>query len=332
VTGSCTQTGIQIDEGAPDTIKESWPPGAKGVSYVFNRGVPVSVRYDAIYHETYYQKAEMGIYAQDQWTKGRATFNMGLRFDYYNGYIPEVREPAHDFTAALEYPAVHGAPAWKDINPRLGFAYDLFGNGRTAAKVSFGRYVSMTGNTQVRNYHPFSRAINTTTRAWTDANGNYFPDCNLKNFAQNGECGPLANSNFGKSNPNATEYAQDVRKGWGIRPYTWDLGAELQHQLGALVSVTGGYYRNLDGGFIVTDNTRVGPENYFDLLRHGAARRPPKGGGYQICGLCDVNADRFGGVSNLVTQSKISGSRSDQRFRGPQLRRGAQRRACRRRC
>ena len=112
VTGShAFKTGIQIDEGYSDTIKEGTGlPGAKGVSYVFNRGVPVSVRYDAIYHETYYQKAELGIYAQDQWTKGRATFNMGLRFDYYNGYIPAVREPAHDFTAALEYPAVHGAP------------------------------------------------------------------------------------------------------------------------------------------------------------------------------------------------------------------------------
>jgi hypothetical protein len=310
VTGShAFKTGIQIDEGYSDTIKEGTGlPGAKGVSYVFNRGLPVSVRYDAIYHETYYQKAELGIYAQDQWTKGRATFNMGLRFDYYNGYIPAVQEPAHDFTAALEYPAVHGAPSWKDIDPRLGFAYDLFGDGRTAAKVSFGRYVAMTGNTQVRNYHPLFRAINTTTRAWTDADGDYFPDCDLKNFGTNGECGPLANSNFGKSDPNATDYAQDVRNGWGIRPYTWDLGAEMQHQLSALVSVTGGYYHNLDGAFVITDNTRVGPEN-FSSYCVTAPLDPglPKGGGYQICGLYDVNADRFGAVSNLVTQSSNFG-------------------------
>lgn len=310
VTGShAFKTGIQIDEGYSDTIKKGTGlPGAKGVSYVFNRGIPVSVRYDAIFHETYYQKAEMGIYAQDQWTKGRATFNMGIRFDYYNGYIPAVQEPAHDFTAALEYPAVHGAPAWKDINPRLGLAYDLFGNGRTAAKVSFGRYVSMTGNGQVRNYHPLNRSINSTTRAWTDANGNYFPDCNLRNFSQNGECGPLQNSNFGRSDPNATEYAKDVRNGWGLRPYTWDLGTEVQHQLGALMSVTGGYYHNLDGAFIVTDNTRVGSESYSPYCIT-APRDPrlPKGGGYEICGLYDINTDRFGQVSNLITQSKNFG-------------------------
>ena len=310
VTGSHTfKTGFQIDEGYSDIIKEGTGlPGAKGVSYNFNRGVPVSIRYDAIYHETYYQKAEMGVYAQDQWTKGRATINMGLRFDYYNGYIPAVNEPAHDFTAAAQYPAVHGGPAWKDISPRAGFAYDLFGNGRTALKVSVGRYVSMTGNTQVRNYHPLFRAVNTTTRAWTDTNGNFVPDCDLKNFGQNGECGPLANSAFGKSDPNATAYAKDVTNGWGIRPYTWDMGGEVQHQLGRLMSLTGGYYHNTDGAFFVTDNTRVGPEN-FSSYCITAPKDPglPKGGGYQVCGLYDVNPDKFGIVASQVTQSSNFG-------------------------
>ncbi len=313
VTGSHTfKTGFQIDEGYSDIIKEGTGlPGAKGVSYTFNRGVPVSIRYDSIYHETYFQKAEMGVYAQDQWTKGRATINMGLRFDYYNGYIPAVKEPAHDFTAAAEYPAVHGAPSWKDISPRLGLAYDVFGDGRTAVKASFGRYVSMTGNNQVRNYHPLFRAVNTTTRAWTDANGNFVPDCDLKNFGQNGECGPMANSSFGKSDPNATSYAKDVTNGWGIRPYTWDMGAEVQHQLGRLMSLTGGYYHNSDGAFFVTDNTRVSPENFSPFcVTAPKDAHLPKGGGYQVCGLYDVNPDRFGVVSNEVTQASNFGKQT----------------------
>ena len=31
---------------------------------------------------------------------------------------------------------------WKDISPRVGFAMDVFGNGRTAVKASVARYVA----------------------------------------------------------------------------------------------------------------------------------------------------------------------------------------------
>ena len=31
---------------------------------------------------------------------------------------------------------------WKDISPRVGFAMDVFGNGRTAIKASLARYVA----------------------------------------------------------------------------------------------------------------------------------------------------------------------------------------------
>ena len=31
---------------------------------------------------------------------------------------------------------------WKDLSPRVGFAWDVFGNGRTAVKASVARYVA----------------------------------------------------------------------------------------------------------------------------------------------------------------------------------------------
>jgi hypothetical protein len=310
ITGThAFKAGVVWDQGYSDQSNEGLGrPGAKGVSYQFNRGIPVGLLYNAIFHETYYQKAELGVYAQDQWTFKRVSLNYGLRFDYYNGYIPPVDEPAHDFTPAVTYPAVHGGPAWKDINPRLGLAYDLSGNGRTALKASFGRYVSMTGNGQVRQYNPLNSSVNSTTRSWNDTNGNYLPDCDLKNFATNGECGPMANSNFGKANPNAIRYADDVRRGWGIRPYTWDIGTELQHQLSATMSLTAGYYRNYDGAFVVTDNVNVTTAD-FDTFCITAPQdsRLPNGGGYQVCGLADVNPGKFGQVSNVVTQSSNFG-------------------------
>ena len=310
VTGThAFKTGVQWDEGRSDTenIGTGWP-GAKGISYQFNRGMPVALRYDAIFRERYYQKAELGLYAQDQWTKKRLSVNYGVRFDYYNGYVPPVHESAHDFTPEVSYPAVHGGPAWKDLNPRVGAAYDLSGNGKSAFKVSFGRYVAMTGNGQVRQYNPLNSSINNTTRSWNDLNGNYLPDCDLRNFAQNGECGPMANSLFGRANPNATLFAEDVRNGWGIRAYTWDLGTEVQHQLSTNVSMTAGYYHNWDGAFVATDNTSVSPAD-FDSFCITAPTDPrlPKGGGYPVCGLADITPVKFGAVTNLITQGSNFG-------------------------
>lgn len=321
VTGSHSiKTGVQWDQGYSDTDNlYLGPPGKEGISYIFNKGIPVSVRYDVAFKETYFQKAELGIYAQDQWTLKRFTFNYGLRWDYYNGYIPAIDQPAGPFSPALKAPATHGAPSWKDINPRTGVSYDLFGNGKTALKASFGRYVAMTGNTQVNQYHPLRRAVLSATRTWNDftypagdpRNGNYVPDCDLKNFSANGECKAINNSLFGQANPNATQFANDVREGWGIRPYTYDISTEVQHQLAEGISLTGGYYHNWDGAFTVTDNTSVTPADYSTYCVTAPKNAGlPNGGGYPICGLADISQAKFNSVTNLVTQSSNFGQYS----------------------
>ena len=67
----------------------------------------------------------------------------GVRVDLQN-------ESTEAFTAAphrwlpnrnTAYAAVENVPNWKDINPRVAVAYDLFGNGKTAIKASASRGV-----------------------------------------------------------------------------------------------------------------------------------------------------------------------------------------------
>ncbi len=79
----------------------------------------------------------------------------------------------------LTFPAVTGINV-KDVTVRIGESYDLFGNGKTALKVSVGKYplgVSTVGNP--------AGIVNTITRSWVDTNKNFIPDCNLLNLQAN---------------------------------------------------------------------------------------------------------------------------------------------------
>ena len=216
-----------------------------------------------------------------------------------------------------DFPAVDNVPNWKDVNPRFGVAYDLFGNGRTALKSSIGRYVGLTGvNIAVQN-NALNTAVNAVTRTWNDSNQNYVPDCVLTTPTANGECGAINDVNFGRPNPRVTRWAEGALLGWGTRDYLWDFAAEVQHELVQGVSITGGYYRNWSRRFslgaggndaFVIDNLAVTPADFdpFCITAPGDPRLP-NGGGYQVCGLYDVKPALFGRVENLVTQASNYG-------------------------
>src|SRR5437867_4168700 len=149
----------------------------------------------------------------------------------------------------------------------------------------------------------------------SDLNGNYLPDCDLRNPQTNGECGTISNLNFGQINPNATHYADDVIHGSGVRDYLWDVATEVQHQLGAGVSLTAGYYRNWYNNFIVTDNQEFAPGDFTPYcVTAPVDSRLPGGGGYQICGLSDVLPTKFGRVTNLVSRTDNYGDRKSTRL------------------
>jgi hypothetical protein len=83
-----------------------------------------------------------GIYAQDGWNlTRRLTINAGVRFDRY-----EIGWPEQSFTpeqTGYFRPVTTSATTvadLKSLSPRLGFAWDLSGNGKTVWKAFFGRF------------------------------------------------------------------------------------------------------------------------------------------------------------------------------------------------
>src|SRR5262249_47355791 len=194
------------------------------VHYTFLRGVPTQLtQWATPYLQRSRTKADLGLFVQDQWVVKRLTLNYGLRFDYFNGYVPAQHVDAGQFVGARDFAPLHDVPEWTDLNPGVGASYILFGDGRTALKASLGRYVGKMAVGVAEANNPIATSVNSVTRNWSDANGNYIPDCDLRNFGANGECGPISNVNFGKINPSATRYADDLIRGFGTRDYFWIL-------------------------------------------------------------------------------------------------------------
>jgi hypothetical protein len=306
------------------TDDRTWMTNSRNLTYRFNNGVPNQLTQSI---SPWVNNARAGwdaLYAQEQWTRDRLTVQAALRFDRALSWFPVQQEgPSRFLPTPILIPATRGIDSYKDITPRIGVTYDLFGAGRTAIKATIGKYlegVGVSGN--YANTNPTLRLPQTTPafgtagamRAWTDANRNFVPDCDLLNpdaqdlRASDGDlCGVLSNVNFGK-NILTNNFAPNILKGWGVRPSDWDIGVSLHQRIGVRSSVQVTYNRRSYDGFAVADNLALRPSDLtpFSIV---APRDPrlPNGGGYVVSGLYDVVPEKAGQVNNLIADSRAYG-------------------------
>ena len=233
----------------------------------------------------------LGIFAQDRWTIDRLTLSGGLRVDFLNTSTEPFTMGPHRWlpNRNVTFAAVENVPNWKDVNPRVSVAYDLFGDGRTAIKASASRGVQQESIAIARLNNPASTVSTSTQRTWGDSDADFFPDCDLTIPTGNGECGPNINANFGSAVP-GTVYSPAIMQGWGVRPFNWEFSTSVQQQILPRMSATLGYFRRINGNFWTTDNEALGRT---DFTQYSATiptdPRLPNGGGGTVTGLFDPN-------------------------------------------
>src|SRR5687767_9297208 len=122
------------------------------LSYRFNDGIPNQLTQRLGPTSTSNRTVPTALFVQDQWTRERLTVQGGLRYEHVRSFFPEGENgvvEAHRFGPAFTFPRTEGVRGYHDITPRMGGAYDLSGDGKTALKISFSKYLQAPFNGDV---------------------------------------------------------------------------------------------------------------------------------------------------------------------------------------
>ena len=291
--------------GYMSNINTTWV--GRQISYRFNNGVPNQMSQRVGTNKTSNSLLYNGFYIQDQWTRKRLTLQGALRYESASSWAPAGENGIigdNEFGGPNLIPRTEGVHGYHDITPRMGATYDLFGNGKTAVKVSVGQYLqgAWTGDAYTIN-NPGSTLVTSINRSWSDPNGNRVADCNFLNPALNGECGPWSALNWGSFNQTTT-VNPNVLTGWGTRNRDWQYSVSVQQEVAPRVAVDISYNRRVWSNFFVTHNRALTPAD-FDTVTLTAPSNPllPNGGGYPVSFLVRNTRSALGATDSYYTSA-----------------------------
>ena len=222
-----------------------------GLPVSFNQDVP-----EAKTNVSWY----LGLFAQDDFRiNRRLTLNLGLRYDLQTPFV-EPQDQTDTFVAGYQSTIVPKAPKGLlfpgdqgpngviprglfptralNFSPRIGLAWDLFGDSKTSFRAGFGQfYSSMSGNEidSVHDQQPFT-VRQTFPRVKNESLSNPYADLPSDPF-------PYI---YTPSNPRFLPPSSVSGIGVGFVPaYSFQLNATLQRQLTSTLSVSVGYVGSL---------------------------------------------------------------------------------------
>jgi hypothetical protein len=203
-----------------------------------------------------------GGFINDTWAVGRATLNVGVRYDRYHGWLPEQEQLAATVgpasVPAATFPETHFY-TWNQVAPRVGFIYDLDADGRTVIKANYGLFWHNPGVGTGANANP-----NTTgksqTFSWNDANGD-------RRWQQGEQGNLLAQALLG-----AVLIDPNIKA-----PYTHEASVWVERQLAETMGVRAGFVYKTEDDLTATYQRDRGlsayttPFNFTDIGVDGRA-------------------------------------------------------------
>lgn len=180
-------------------------------------------------------------YGQDSYSIGRLNVIGGIRWERIEGYLPAQTTPGsryfpdglvfqgvniggvvQNYTVKKQFDAVRQDPLWHNWAPRVAGTFDVFGNGKTAIKASWGKYLDQISTGTPPNPNANINQLYT----WNDLSGDLvFQPGNaawdgLKYVG--GEFGTLSQTN----NLAVAVFDKTLR-----RPYRNEITVTLNHEL-----------------------------------------------------------------------------------------------------
>jgi hypothetical protein len=242
-------------------FQDSWGPFNQGAeangdlyqNYVQVAGVETPQTVTVIATPAFWRdrlNSNLGIYGQDIWTMSRLTITYGGRWEYVSEQVDGQPAQSGRFASIPAFGDIK-MPIWKDFSPRTGVVYDVFGNGRTAVRFGFNKFMAAATTTLASLYDPAAGSSITQSLPWTDKNGDDIAQgirgCD---FAGDASC----EINFASLPSNFGTVSLAHPDPGLTRPYVLQYNTEVTHELFRGIAVNFGWFHNISKNFMERNN------------------------------------------------------------------------------
>ena len=216
-------------------------------------------------------------FVSDQWTLGKVTLNLGVRYDHYRSFVPvqqQLGSTNGPITLAAQTFPEQTFFVWNSVVPRLGFVYNITGDGKTVVKLNYGYFKHNPGPAIAQSANP-NQPNKTATYTWADLNHD--------GLYENGEEGTLISTALAGTvsvDPNITQ------------PYTNEVAAFVERQVSGDIGVQGGFVYKTNDNLWQSYVPGRAPAAY--TVPFSVADRGPDG----VAGTGDDQSLTFYGIPN----------------------------------